>query len=204
MSQADVVETHDLAARLNAAAEVGMQPAVRAKLTPDRVAIYDNTGQDRTFGELNANANRVARRLRAAGLGAGDSVALACSNRAAFCDVLFGALRVGLRLTPVNWPDRRRDRLCGPGLRSQGLLRRRPHRPRGGNRRRPMPQPGGGGAILSFEEPPSGCLGEAGGRSPTLPGPRMVGMSTDEPAELVWYRRNRLGRRRQSANGWRK
>jgi hypothetical protein len=46
MSQADVVETHDLAARLNAAAEVGMQPAVRAKLTPDRVAIYDNTGQD--------------------------------------------------------------------------------------------------------------------------------------------------------------
>ena len=103
MPQADLLEVEDLAAWVNAAAETGMQPAVWAELTPDRVAIYDDTGQDRTFGELNANANRVARRLRAAGLKAGDSVALACSNRAEFCDVLFGALRVGMRLTPVNW-----------------------------------------------------------------------------------------------------
>ena len=41
-----------------------MQPAVWAALQPDRVAIYDYTGQDRTFGELNANANRVVRLLR--------------------------------------------------------------------------------------------------------------------------------------------
>jgi long-chain acyl-CoA synthetase len=103
VAQADTSEIEALAARVNAAAETGMQPAVWAELTPDRVAIYDYTGQDRTFAELNANANRVARRLRAAGLKAGDSVALACSNRAEFCDVLFGALRVGMRLTPVNW-----------------------------------------------------------------------------------------------------
>jgi long-chain acyl-CoA synthetase len=103
MAQADVSEIEALAARVNATAESGMQPAVWAELTPNRVAIYDYTGQDRTFAELNANANRVARRLRAAGLAAGDSVALACSNRAEFCDVLFGALRVGMRLTPVNW-----------------------------------------------------------------------------------------------------
>ncbi|HTX48548.1 MAG TPA: AMP-binding protein [Caulobacteraceae bacterium] len=100
---ADLPDTEELSRRLSEAAEIGMQPAVWAKLQPDRVAIYDYTGQDRTFGQLNANANRVARRLRAAGLRAGDSVALACSNRAEFCDVLFGALRVGLRLTPVNW-----------------------------------------------------------------------------------------------------
>ncbi|HEX3915998.1 MAG TPA: AMP-binding protein [Caulobacteraceae bacterium] len=92
-----------LAARVNAAAQLGMQPAVWAELQPDRVAIYDYTGQDRTFGELNANANRVARLLRGAGLQPGDSVALACSNRAEFCDVLLGALRVGMRCTPVNW-----------------------------------------------------------------------------------------------------
>jgi long-chain acyl-CoA synthetase len=92
-----------LAARVSAAAEVGMQPAVWAALQPDRVAIYDYTGQDRTFGALNANANRVARLLRGAGLKAGDSVALACSNRAEFCDVLFGVLRAGMRCTPVNW-----------------------------------------------------------------------------------------------------
>jgi long-chain acyl-CoA synthetase len=93
----------DLAAQVNAAAETGMQPAIWARLTPDRVAIFDVTGQDRTFGELNANANRVARLLRAAGLSAGDSVALACSNRAEFCDVLLGVLRCGMRCTPVNW-----------------------------------------------------------------------------------------------------
>ena len=106
MAAADVTATPDLAAleaRHSEAAHSGMQPAIWAELTPDRVAIHDYTGQNRTFGELNANANRVARLLRAAGLKAGDAVALACSNRAEFCDVLFGALRVGMRLTPVNW-----------------------------------------------------------------------------------------------------
>jgi long-chain acyl-CoA synthetase len=93
----------DLQHRVGEAAAVGMQPSVWAQLTPDRIAIYDVTGQDRTFGELNANANRVARLLRLAGLKAGDAVALACSNRAEFCDVLMAALRVGMRLTPVNW-----------------------------------------------------------------------------------------------------
>ena len=97
------MDLEELGRLIGAAAETGMQPAVWAELTPDRVAIYDYTGQDRTFGELNANANRVARLLRGAGLQAGDAVALACSNRAEFCDVLLGALRVGLRLTPVNW-----------------------------------------------------------------------------------------------------
>jgi long-chain acyl-CoA synthetase len=96
-------DIEELARQMDEAAKVGMQPAVWARLQPDRVAIYDYTGQDRTFGELNANANRVARLLRSAGLKAGDSVALACSNRAEFCDVLFGALRAGMRCTPVNW-----------------------------------------------------------------------------------------------------
>lgn len=106
MAGADVIEEsslEQLGSRVNEAAKVGMQPAVWAGLQPDRVAIYDYTGQDRTFGELNANANRVGRLLRAAGLRAGDSVALACSNRAEFCDVLLGVLRVGMRCTPVNW-----------------------------------------------------------------------------------------------------
>src|SRR5580658_9947934 len=96
-------EIEELGRQVTEAAQSGMQAAVWAELTPDRVAIYDYTGQDRTFGELNANANRVARLLRQAGLKAGDSVALACSNRAEFCDVLLGVLRVGMRCTPVNW-----------------------------------------------------------------------------------------------------
>src|SRR5580692_1554694 len=106
MADAGAVEDAGLAElrlEVTEAARVGMQPAVWARLQPDRVAIYDYTGQDRTFGELNANANRVARLLRSAGLRSGDSVALACSNRAEFCDVLFGVLRAGMRCTPVNW-----------------------------------------------------------------------------------------------------
>jgi long-chain acyl-CoA synthetase len=106
MADAGVVEDASVTALgrwVNEAAEVGMQPALWARLRPDRVAIYDYAGQDRTFGELNANANRIARLLRSAGLKAGDSVALACSNRAEFCDVLMGVLRVGMRCTPVNW-----------------------------------------------------------------------------------------------------
>ncbi|HWF00284.1 MAG TPA: AMP-binding protein, partial [Caulobacteraceae bacterium] len=40
---------------------------------------------------------------REAGLKADDAVALVCSNRAEFAEVLIGAMRVGLRVTPVNW-----------------------------------------------------------------------------------------------------
>jgi len=92
-----------LATRVDEAAAVGMQPAVWAQLQPDRIAVYDYTGRNRTFGELNNNANRISRLLRNAGLKTGDAVALLCSNRAEFCDVLLAALRTGMRLTPVNW-----------------------------------------------------------------------------------------------------
>jgi long-chain acyl-CoA synthetase len=99
----DSITPDELAAMVNEAGRTGMQPAVWARLQPDRIAVYDYVGQTRTFGELNANANRLARRLREAGLQPGDGVALACSNRAEFCEALLAALRTGLRLTPVNW-----------------------------------------------------------------------------------------------------
>jgi long-chain acyl-CoA synthetase len=103
MMQDDQEHMEALAAVMEDAAEVGMQPAIWAELTPDRVAVYDCTLQNRSFGELNANANRIARLLRAVGLQPSDSVALACSNRAEFCDVLLAVLRTGMRCTPVNW-----------------------------------------------------------------------------------------------------
>lgn len=93
----------DLARRVTDAAAVGMMHAVWAELTPDKVAVYEPSGRTRTFGDLNANANRIVRRLRAAGLGEGDAVALLCSNRAEFCEVLSAAMRAGMRVTPVNW-----------------------------------------------------------------------------------------------------
>jgi long-chain acyl-CoA synthetase len=93
----------DLARAIGEAAKVGMMHAVWAELTPDKVAVYEPSGRTRTFGDLNANANRIVRLLREAGLRAGDGVALLCSNRAEFCEVLSGAMRAGLRVTPVNW-----------------------------------------------------------------------------------------------------
>ena len=92
-----------LLARLNTAIDLGMAPAVWAVEQPDKVAVYEVSGRTRTFGELNANANRIARLLRAHGLQAGDAIALVCSNRVEFADVLFAAQRSGLRMTPVNW-----------------------------------------------------------------------------------------------------
>ncbi|WP_300578452.1 AMP-binding protein [Phenylobacterium sp.] len=93
----------DSANGLKAAAELGMAPAFWAARQPDKVAVFEMSGPTRTFGELNANANRIARLLRAEGLKPGDSVALLCPNRAEFVDVLFATQRCGLRMTPVNW-----------------------------------------------------------------------------------------------------
>jgi long-chain acyl-CoA synthetase len=78
-----------------------------AERIPDRPALVSARGEhtpggDRTFGELNANANRVARALRSRGLQDGDSIALMCPNRPEFVEVVLAAQRTGLRLTPIN------------------------------------------------------------------------------------------------------
>jgi long-chain acyl-CoA synthetase len=73
-----------------------------ASHTPDRDAIISPAGR-RTFAELDANANRLARTLRRHGLAAGDAVALLAGNRPVFVETLFACQRTGLRLTPVNW-----------------------------------------------------------------------------------------------------
>ena len=85
-----------------AAAEEGMSVAHAAARDPERVAVYSEYG-DRTFGELNANANRIAQVLRERGLGYGDRVALLCRNRAEFVDVVAATSRSGLWLTTINW-----------------------------------------------------------------------------------------------------
>jgi long-chain acyl-CoA synthetase len=92
----------DLLTRLIDAAGTGMTASVWAGEKPDEIAIHDPIGA-RTFFEVNANANRVVRLLRAHGLLPGDAVALLCGNRAEFVEVLSAALRGGFRITPVNW-----------------------------------------------------------------------------------------------------
>jgi long-chain acyl-CoA synthetase len=89
-------------ARYDAAARTGMVLAHWAALQPDAPAIVSPRG-DRTFAELNAAANRLARALRARGVGAGDALAFMVTNRPEFAEVLAAAQRIGLRMTPINW-----------------------------------------------------------------------------------------------------
>ncbi|HEX3700627.1 MAG TPA: AMP-binding protein, partial [Phenylobacterium sp.] len=99
----DLKERQNLDERLAEAAQVGMQLSVFAEAYGDKPFIFDPTGRTRSYAQANANANRIARLLRGAGLKQGDAVALACSNRAEFVEVLAAARRSGLRITPVNW-----------------------------------------------------------------------------------------------------
>jgi long-chain acyl-CoA synthetase len=72
----------------------GRRPGTPALITPERTV---------TYRELNERANRLARALRHRGLQRGDAVALLCSNRVEFVEVLLATQRTGLRLTTVNW-----------------------------------------------------------------------------------------------------
>ena len=92
----------DLMQRQAEAAAKGMSQSLWAELKGDAVAIHDPIGT-RTFRQINEAANRIVRLLRERGLKEGDAVALLCSNRAEFVEVLAGTLRGGYRLTPVNW-----------------------------------------------------------------------------------------------------
>jgi len=84
-----------------AAAKCGMGLSLWARLQPDALAIASPSG-DRSFGELNASANCLARALRARGLAQGDAVALVCGNRPEFAEVVHACMRAGLRYTPIN------------------------------------------------------------------------------------------------------
>ena len=84
------------------AAAQGMLHAWWAARIPDRLAVVTPYG-DRTYADLNADINRLARALRARGLQPGDAVALMCANRPEFLEVLYASARIGLRLTPINW-----------------------------------------------------------------------------------------------------
>ena len=87
---------------LAAAAAKGMGLAYHASLAPDRMAVRSRFGE-RTFGEANANANRLARVLRRAGVGPGVGVALLARNRPEFVETLSACFRCGGRMTPINW-----------------------------------------------------------------------------------------------------
>jgi long-chain acyl-CoA synthetase len=83
-------------------ATMGMGLAWYAQDVPDRLAIASGHG-DRTYAELNARANQLARALRRRGVTPGQSLGLVCSNRPEFAETYGATNRSGLRLTPINW-----------------------------------------------------------------------------------------------------
>jgi len=89
---------------------VGSLSARRARLSPDRVAVTDTAANaEYTYAELDERANRTARFLRDAGVGAGDRVAVVSRNRVELVDLFFATGKTGSVLAPLSHRLAERD-----------------------------------------------------------------------------------------------
>jgi fatty-acyl-CoA synthase len=88
---------HNLIHRFN----VGDALRRSAARLPQQRAIYF-LGRELTYAELDALANRMARKLMAAGVGHGDSVAIFATNSPEYVAAFFGCARIGVALVPIN------------------------------------------------------------------------------------------------------
>ena len=78
-------------------------PADFASSTPEAVAIHVvETGEQVSYRELEAEANRVSRMLRDQGLKRGDHVAFCVENRAGFLAFAWGAHYAGCYYTAIS------------------------------------------------------------------------------------------------------
>ncbi len=76
----------------------------RAKLSPDRIALTDAaSGQNITYAEWNANANRTAHWLHALGVKHGDRVAVYATNSIDYLDIWLACGKLGAVLQNLNW-----------------------------------------------------------------------------------------------------
>ncbi|MFP6805584.1 MAG: AMP-binding protein [Pseudomonadales bacterium] len=80
----------------------GMAVAVHAACKPNEIAVVDRFG-DYDWEHLNRRCNQLANHMHNLGLGVDDAVALLCSNRVEFIEVIMAAFRSGIRVTPINW-----------------------------------------------------------------------------------------------------
>ncbi|MGJ4971817.1 amino acid adenylation domain-containing protein [Bradyrhizobium sp. HKCCYLRH1073] len=109
-SGAAIGETSPRPLSIGAAPGLVAQIEARAKAVPDAVAIV--CGDRRiSYGGLNARANRLARRLRARGIGADVVVGLALERDAEMIVALLAVLKAGAAYLPLD-PDYPAERLA--------------------------------------------------------------------------------------------
>ncbi|NRQ37391.1 long-chain fatty acid--CoA ligase [Nonomuraea sp. NN258] len=82
-------------------AGLGGWPARRAQMTPERVA-FVHRDRSLTYAQVHERANRLAARLRAAGIGPGDRVAYLGPNHPAFAETMFATHVLGAIFVPLN------------------------------------------------------------------------------------------------------
>ena len=88
--------------------------ADRARATPDATALIDAGTDERwTFAELDRDVERVAGRLAALGIGAGDHLVSLLGSRVASVRLVHAAMRLGAVLAPLG------DRLAAPEARER-------------------------------------------------------------------------------------
>ncbi|HEX5757932.1 MAG TPA: amino acid adenylation domain-containing protein, partial [Thermoanaerobaculia bacterium] len=133
----------------------------QARARPDAPAIVSPRGS-LTYGELDAAAARLARRLAAAGVGPGDLVGIHLERSPAMAVAVFGALKAGAAYVPLEtgWPvERVRWILAAHGI--AHLVTETAHRPALG---------AAGLEVICLDEPAEAEAG-AGGPPPRRAGP---------------------------------
>ncbi|MEV4088974.1 AMP-binding protein, partial [Nonomuraea fuscirosea] len=83
-------------------AGLGGWPARRARMTPDRTA-FVLADRSVTYAEVHERTTRLASRLRASGVEAGDRVAYLGRNHVAFVETMFAAHLLGAIFVPLNF-----------------------------------------------------------------------------------------------------
>jgi long-chain acyl-CoA synthetase len=80
-----------------------MHPSHHARTHPDKPAwIMAASGEAVTYAQLDARSNQGAHLFRAAGIGAGDAIAIFMDNSPRYYEVLWAAQRSGVRFTCVS------------------------------------------------------------------------------------------------------
>ncbi|WP_394705925.1 acyl-CoA synthetase [uncultured Hyphomonas sp.] len=96
-----------------------MHPSIVARNTPDKPAIiFPQSGRQSTYGEMDANSNRIAHLLRSVGLRVGDVIAVLSENHPRIFDIAWAAQRSGLYY--VMLPSRMTAEEAGYIIRDSG------------------------------------------------------------------------------------